>query len=676
MPLNFLRSIWTGSDKPLGGRYQIVEQLGAGGFGHTYLAHDLHLPGQPLCVVKQLRPQVKSAQDLQVARRLFDTEAQVLYELGIHPQIPRLLAHFEENQEFYLAQELIDGHSLSEELEANTPWSEPAVVALLGDILGALAFVHKHRVIHRDLKPSNLMRRHRDNRMVLIDFGAVKQASTQLASSQTGISHTISIGTQGYMPNEQLGGTPHFSSDVYAVGMIGIQALTGWHPRLLTPDPRTGEVDWHSRAPRASAELVAVLDRMVKYDFRSRYSTAADALDALQTLPEALTQAIPPALGFHAHGNFVPLQSSNPAIAPISPNTDPTTGSTIDLNATPEALPITQPDASGALPVTQRDSDSSASFRAEVSSGSEASGAGQTLPALGRHPHEPVVPSGNTAGTRPISAANRYLARKKSLDTELLPKNRSWQRLTISMGAIAAVLGIGLLSWRACTPTTSMSPAATVQSDETTDASETAASTEASTGAEAEISPFQNALQQAQNLRSAKQYEQALAQYDEAIALDDRSTEAHAGRCYILNQLQRYEDAVAACDRAIALNPQNAEALWSKGYALDQRERHKEALELYDQALAIDPDFAEAWSNKGTALLAVGNAEQAVEALNRAVELDPDLPEAWNSRGAALWSLRRFDEALASVERALEIRPNYEDAKTLRQEMRRRLGRS
>ncbi|MBT9317608.1 serine/threonine-protein kinase [Leptothoe spongobia] len=288
MDLNFRRS-QNRSDQPLGGRYKIVENLGVGGFGQTFRAQDLHLPGHPLCVVKQLNPQVDNAEGLQVARRLFDTEAKVLYQLGSHPQIPHLLAHFEENKEFYLAQELIEGHSLADEFEI-TPWDVPKVIDFLGDVLKTLAFVHEHRVIHRDLKPSNLIRRNQDNCIVVIDFGAVKQAGTQPAG---GISHTISIGTHGYMPSEQLAGQPQFSSDVYAVGVMGIQALTGQLPKYLTPHAQTGELDWHSYARHLHPDLVGVLDTMVRYDFRTRYPSAKEALNALQALPKELEQYSP-----------------------------------------------------------------------------------------------------------------------------------------------------------------------------------------------------------------------------------------------------------------------------------------------------------------------------------------------------------------------------------------------
>ncbi|NEQ50615.1 MAG: serine/threonine protein kinase [Leptolyngbya sp. SIO3F4] len=327
MDLNFRRS-QNRSDQPLGGRYQIVDKLGEGGFGQTFKAQDLHLPGHPICVVKQLNPQVDNAEGLQVARRLFDTEANVLYQLGSHPQIPHLLAHFEENNEFYLAQELIEGHSLADEFEI-TPWNIPNVIAFLKDVLGTLAFVHDHGVIHRDLKPSNLIRRHQDNRIVLIDFGAVKQAGTQPSA---GISHTISIGTYGYMPSEQLAGQPKFSSDVYAVGIMAIQAITGLLPKQLVPNDQTAEIDWHPAAPQLHPELVAILDRMVRYDFRTRYPSAKEALNALETLPQELTQQPIPSIG------PMPSVETEPAPPDLTGLTVPVMGRPLEQSSVTNAV--------------------------------------------------------------------------------------------------------------------------------------------------------------------------------------------------------------------------------------------------------------------------------------------------------------------------------------------------
>ncbi|MEM9009554.1 MAG: serine/threonine-protein kinase [Cyanobacteria bacterium P01_F01_bin.86] len=320
MGQNFQGRTHSEATPPLGGRYQIVEQLGVGGFSTTFLAQDLHMPGRPQCVVKQLQPEINSDQELQIARRLFETEANVLSQLGEYPQIPRLLAHFEENQEFYLAQELIIGQDLQDELAlgANN-WSDAQAIAFLSDILSTLAFVHNHRVIHRDLKPANLIRRSQDNRIVLIDFGAVKQVHSQLGHAPSSMGRTIAIGTQGYMPIEQISGRPQFSSDLYAVGMIAIQALTGRYPNTLGLHPETGELDWHALAPNAHPALVALIDTLVRYDFRARYANATAAFAALKSLPAELSQFITSGVGPSAENTGRSMPKPSDSMPPSPP---------------------------------------------------------------------------------------------------------------------------------------------------------------------------------------------------------------------------------------------------------------------------------------------------------------------------------------------------------------------
>ncbi|MGB3757666.1 MAG: serine/threonine-protein kinase, partial [Rivularia sp. (in: cyanobacteria)] len=162
----------------LNSRYRIIEKLGRGGFGETYLATDEWLEVDNYCVVKQLRPNIVNKYTL----RLFEQEAQVLFKLGTHDQIPQLLSHFEQEEKFYLVQEYIAGHNLSEEIEQGKPWDEAEVIELLKQILTVLEFVHHNNVIHRDIKPANIMRRS-DGKIVLIDFGGVKQLTTQTTAA-------------------------------------------------------------------------------------------------------------------------------------------------------------------------------------------------------------------------------------------------------------------------------------------------------------------------------------------------------------------------------------------------------------------------------------------------------------------------------------------------------------
>jgi serine/threonine protein kinase len=264
----------------LAGRYQVRQILGGGGFGQTYIALDTHRPGYPKCVVKHFQPVTHNPGFMETARRLFTSEAETLEKLGYHDQIPRLLAYFEENQEFFLVQEFIEGHPLKIEMPPEQPWSEGKVILLLQQILDILKFIHLHKVIHRDIKPDNIIRRLHDNKLVLIDFGAVKQVQTQMITpTQTEI--TVAVGTPGYMSIEQVRGKPRPNSDIYSLGIVAIQALTGLHPRELEDDPLTGEIVWQHRT-KISSELANVLSKMVLNKSKERYQSATEILTDLQ----------------------------------------------------------------------------------------------------------------------------------------------------------------------------------------------------------------------------------------------------------------------------------------------------------------------------------------------------------------------------------------------------------
>ncbi len=276
-------------DTILRGRYKIVKHLGGGGFGQTYLAEDIDLPNHPICVVKQLKPTSKEPFVLETAKRLFDKEAEILYSLGTHDQIPRLLAHFQESDEFYLVQEFADGNDLTQEIGKGIRFPEVLAIELIKEVLEILVFVHEHGVVHRDIKPANLIRRKSDGKIVLIDFGAVKEIGGLAVDSEGNTNLTIAIGSPGYMPTEQLNGKPRFSSDIYAVGMMGIQAITGAEPRLFGENPETAELIWRDRLPEGSysQQFLFILDKMVRYDFRQRYQTAQEVLMPIASLPSS-----------------------------------------------------------------------------------------------------------------------------------------------------------------------------------------------------------------------------------------------------------------------------------------------------------------------------------------------------------------------------------------------------
>ena len=284
-------------------RYTLVRVLGSGGFGQTFVAIDTHHPEARSCVIKQFKPVSQDAVFLEVARRLFFSEVAVLKKLGGHDRIPSLLDEFEEDGQFYLVQEHIEGRSLYEELAIYRKLTESEVTTLLRDVLEILEFVHQNNVIHRDIKPSNLIRRQGDRRVVLIDFGAVKEIATQVMAIDGHTDLTVGIATQGYGPTEQLAGKPRFNSDLYALGMTAIQALTGLHPSQLPTHPVTAEVIWRDRA-EVGPWLAAILDKLVRYHFNQRFQSATDVLAALQQT--ALIQPTNVQLGDSADETAIP----------------------------------------------------------------------------------------------------------------------------------------------------------------------------------------------------------------------------------------------------------------------------------------------------------------------------------------------------------------------------------
>ncbi|NDJ18941.1 ABC transporter substrate-binding protein [Myxacorys almedinensis A] len=269
----------------LDGRYQIVRVLGAGGFGHTYIAQDTKRPGKPICVLKHLSFATPDPAILKQARRMFVAEAETLEKLGRHDQIPQLLAYFEEDHEFYLVQEFIEGHPLSDELSGGQTRSQDWVIDYLEDVLKTLEFVHTHGVIHRDLKPENLIRRDRDQKLVLIDFGAVKSIETSITDPHADTTISVPVYTSGYASSEQCLGKPRVTSDLYSLGMIAIQALTGIRPTQLPQDPHTCELRWRNHAT-VREELAIVLDLLTKFHFAQRYQSATQALEALHQIQE------------------------------------------------------------------------------------------------------------------------------------------------------------------------------------------------------------------------------------------------------------------------------------------------------------------------------------------------------------------------------------------------------
>jgi len=285
-------------------RYKIIKDLGKGGFGHTFLAEDTQMPVTELCVVKQLNPPSFEPQMVEKCRDLFKQEALALQKLGKNPFIPELKAYFTDEEHFYLVQEYIKGKTLDQVMLDPT---ESDIIKIIEDVGNALVEVHQNNKIHRDIKPDNLILRDSDHKIVLIDFGAVKEITTQILNEEGQVIKTVVIGTNGYIAPEQAQGQPCCASDIYSLGIVAIEKLTRKKPVTFNFDEH-GNVSWIADLPvgvSVSDGLAKILNKMTRFSLRERYNNIQQVLADLKTIPSQQATNVLSNFAENSHQNIV-----------------------------------------------------------------------------------------------------------------------------------------------------------------------------------------------------------------------------------------------------------------------------------------------------------------------------------------------------------------------------------
>jgi tetratricopeptide (TPR) repeat protein/tRNA A-37 threonylcarbamoyl transferase component Bud32 len=587
-------------------RYKIVQFLGSGGFGDTYLAEDLDLPGNPSCVVKQLKPKNPDPSILQTARVLFDREAKALYTLGnACDRVPRLFAHFEEKSEFYLVQEYINGHPLSTELIPGQPWAEASVAQLLTEILEVLAVVHQYNVIHRDIKPQNLMRRSHDKKIVLIDFGAVKEISALTIDTQGHTTSTIAIGSAGYMPPEQAHGNPQRASDIYAVGVLAIQALLG---RMPQHEPNTGDLIWKNLVA-VSPQFADTLEMMTRYHFRDRYQSAELILSALA--PTLITERS--------------LHSSNPQlettiVKPRSPNSSKSTLPTTVVTQKPQ-----QPE----------------SFSPKID----------------------VRRWQIYLGIGVISAIFVFLLGYLTLNyqnnlrtSEFIQNAKKEYKKQENSAAINGLVRI--FDFKSNYVIADDSRGANYRDQGKLD--------EAIENFNKAITlDPNNAINY--NDRGSIYYDQgnqdkALDDFNLAIKLDQNLAVAYNNRAYIYYNKGNKKEALDDFNKAIKLEPELAVSYNGRGVIYHEQNEDRKALDDYNKAIEIDKNYAVAHHNRGTFYLKQEKLNESLIDLNRTIEIEPRLSNSYYVRSTVYKSQGKQSEALTELNKAIKLDPKMASA--------------
>jgi len=280
------------TQKLLGGRYQFIQALSTHQAGQTFLAADAHYPGHPKCVVRQLRLPTRNPMTRKFILSLLKKKVEVLEVIGQHEQVPSTFAAFDVDQSFYIVQEFIPGRSLKDELVVGRIWPQGEVLSFLKEVLPVIAFAQEHGVVHGNLKPSKMIRHQTTNRLVVLDFGAIKSISQNISSKgHTAVTQQLPLESRLYLAPEQFRRQSLFCSDQYALGMVAIQALTG---RPADKLPHGQDVNLHKEivsllesVPDLGINTASLIARMVHPNPQRRYQKASEILLDLERLDES-----------------------------------------------------------------------------------------------------------------------------------------------------------------------------------------------------------------------------------------------------------------------------------------------------------------------------------------------------------------------------------------------------
>ena len=306
-----------GSELVLDGKYRAKSELGAGGFGKTYVIEE---SGEktPKVLKVLINPMEKAVE-------LFKREAEVLAQLH-HPGIPRVekdgyFVLFPRNAEeplHCLVMEKIEGLNLQEYMEqrGNRPVNQKLVLQWFIEIVKILEMVHSQHFFHRDIKPSNIMLR-TDGRLALIDFGTAREVTGTYMAKQAAKGVTGIIST-GYTPVEQLNGQAVQQSDFYALGRTISYLLTAKEPSDIY-DAVTDEFHWHQHAPQVNADFADFLDQMMARIPKYRPPNTTSILESLERLSQFIKTQDPVVNPGQSGASSAPPISSPPFPAPPTP---------------------------------------------------------------------------------------------------------------------------------------------------------------------------------------------------------------------------------------------------------------------------------------------------------------------------------------------------------------------
>ncbi|MGF1497440.1 MAG: tetratricopeptide repeat protein [Elainellaceae cyanobacterium] len=606
----------------LGGRYQFLQTLGSNSPTNTYLVADTYLPDHPKCVVKRLPLTSKGQRAMQFVLLLLRKKAEALKHVGSHEQIPKILAHFEEGNSFYLVEEFIPGQSFGEILKPGKVFSEATVVRLLQEILKILLVMHSWGVIHRCIKPTNIIRRQPDGKLVLTGFGIFKEISAQDGRSAHGAAPTAVSSRSPYLAPEQSQGQRHFSGDIYSVGIIGIQALTGLSAAELRRLKQAGATSnghkgvgtfaWTEYA-KVTPTIAAILNRMVAPDIEQRYQTAAEVLEDLRRI------GADKPMGAQPPHQVPPIDATTVSGAIASkpygrrwliPGIGVLTAAALVM----VAFGLRIPQKTWAHFYAQR-----AAAQAQQGNAPQAiefyTQSIQAFPTSTAHLQRGIA----------HYQAGEWRAAQQDL-SEALEFNPKLGLAYFYRGNIRYDLGDRQTALSDYTEAVQHDPSLT------------------------------RAYVNRGSVRAELGDEQgAVADYTTALQKDPNLVGAYLNRCLSRSNLGDHQGAIADCSQAIALEPNSLLAYQNRGLVRRRLGDTEGAIEDFNIAIRLDPADADPYYNRGIARIEIGDMAGALDDFDAAINLDSQHPFAYYER--ALVRHERGDDAgaIADLEQSARL---------------------
>ncbi|MBD2413370.1 serine/threonine protein kinase [Nostoc calcicola FACHB-389] len=650
--------------------YRILKVLNDREKTKTHLVEDANLPESKF-IVKQLRYSNSNTQNLRILSRLFNAKAAILQKLAQeHDQIQKLIACFEENEEFYIIKEFIPGLPLTDEILPGQPLKEDQVISLLSEILEILVFIHSNGVIHQNIKPANIIRRESDKKFVLVDFNTVNEA----------INTTVE--NIEYLPEEQIKGNLKYNSDIYALGIVAIAALLGLPTNEISKlrsqkNQLTGEIIWQNKILKFNKKLVKIINKMVRVDYRKRYQYATEVLDDLKKLANIEYQqqnqhqkqlflmmtgiASCATLGVMTWFFQLPKSESNPQQKLYQEGVNKYDAGNYEA-AVKDFSQLIELEPQNALAYNKRgdayyrlgdyeqaQADSSQAILLNPQDANAYYDRAFALYELGNY-KEAIA---NYTEAIKLNSQDAYAYYGRGLARVQLKDNKGalgdfTKAIAIKAQYTEAYLQRGILRRRLRLRQAAIQDFDTIIKINPSDAK----------------AYYQRGLTQVIN----KQKNAGIQDYSDAININPKYIEAYLNRGDVYSDLGNKIEATEDYNKILQLDPKFIAAYIHRGIHRFSFGDYKGAIQDYTEALKLDPNDAAAYNNRGNAYLELGNKKAANQDYSQAIAIDPNNALAYYNRGVIRAKQKNKQGAIADFKKAGKLfqqqdeKDSYQDA--------------